>query len=163
MANFSGITKEDGTYVFYDVEAGKYCYKVSKDRYIPVEGEVTVDGKSQVDVTLAKERFKVTITVLDETDKVVSDAEVKGSGFTIKNNGDGTYEFETIHGEYEYTITKERYVTVKKTVEIDRENVSVTVKLERYMFDLTFSVKGEDGKPIEDAEVTLFDDCNKPV
>jgi len=136
----------DGTYEV-EVPNGTYTYIVSKDGYTEVTGTVVIDGDDEnVDVVLIKEPYQILFTVIDTGGsfdklyyddsynlggKLLIDANIACGDLAIENNEDGTYKTSSFNNTYNYTISKENYLTEIGTVTVEDENVEEIVILKK--------------------------------
>lgn len=106
--------------------------------------------------------FNVTFNVVDALSNPINDAVVTFDGVTSEP---GDYFFnEIMPGEYDYTITKEGYVTVTGTATVIDADLSIDIIMEEVIptYTVTFNVVDEVSAPIADAIIT-FDGTTAPA
>ncbi len=157
VITFDGETYPPGHYVFEDLIAGTYDYKVEKEGFYTVEDQVVVVHNVTVEVVMIVETFTVTFDVIDEFGDPITDAVVTFDGVT---NLPGNYVFTYIEvGTYDYKVEKDGYIPVQDQVEVKDD---ITIEVTLYVaHTVTFTVSDEEGVPITDAVVT-FDGVQNP-
>ncbi len=127
VITFGNVTNDPGDYVFEDIPAGTYDYKVEKEGYLTVEDQVAVEEDVTVDVILIQETFTVSFNVADEDNNDITDAVITFGNVT---NDPGDYVFEDIpEGTYNYKVEKEGYLTVEDQVAVE-EDVTMNVTMD---------------------------------
>ncbi len=157
VVTLAGNENPPGDYVFEDIIAGTYDYKVEKAGYVTVEEEVTVEEDVTVDVTMFVETYTVTFDVY-LCGEPVTDAVVTFDGV---ENPPGDYVFEGIEqGMYDYKVVIPGFTPVEGQVYVDDD---ITVLIEGPpCFTVTFDVNDEEGNEITGAVVT-FDGNENPA
>jgi len=143
------LTNKGGGVYSTFVENGKYDWGVSKESYIPVDGDVTINYADEViEVALIQTTKELIFKVInnggsfselhfdnsfDVGGRLINDATVVSGNslidLDITNNNDGTYKTEVFSGTYNYAISKEGFITEKGSVVVQSENVEVSVPL----------------------------------
>jgi len=119
---------------------GTYTWSVSKEGYYPKSGTVIVEGDEAEDIHVLVElqplthEIKFIVTDEDSGDPIIGatiDVVNKESGDTVSltDNGDGTYTAFIINGEYDYDVSKEKYIPADGEFEIDHDDEVVEVQL----------------------------------
>ena len=127
VVTFNGDENDAGDYIFEDIEAGTYDYRVEKDGYITIENQHTITEDAAVNVTLEVETFTITFSIEDVDENEIVDAVVTFNG--VENDA-GDYIFEDIEaGTYNYKVEKEGYTTIDDQTEVIDQNLTVNVTL----------------------------------
>jgi len=152
VVTFNGVENDAGDYIFEDIEAGTYDYRVEKDGYITIENQHTITEDAAVNVTLEVETFTITFSIEDVDENEIAGAVVTFNG---EENDAGDYIFEDIAvGTYDYRVEKDGYITIENQHTIT-EDGAVNVTLEVETFTITFSIEDVDENEIVDAVVTF--------
>jgi len=139
--------------VFEGYAAGDYDWTASKDGYLSQTGTVTVvDQNVEVFVAmeLAPTTFDIFFWVTDGGPMGLSGVDVTIDGVTVTGGFDGLSVFEGYAaGDYDWTASKDGYVTQTGTVTVVDQNVEVFVAMELAptTFDIFFWVT-EEGNPM---------------
>jgi hypothetical protein len=152
IVTFNGVVNPAGNYVFSDITAGTYDYKVELDGYVTVEDQLVVADDIVLTVTMVELTYTVTFNILDDNQDPLTGAVVTFAGIT---NPAGDYIFTGITGgTYSYNVEKAGYVSAQGQVTVD-DHKTVDVVLTEEVFTLTFTIEDEDGLAITDAIITL--------
>lgn len=140
---------------------GDYSYDVQKENFIPIDGAIlSVEEGSeniQVEFVLLKGSLykrKVTFAVKDDLNRPVVNAIVNFNGETLPTANDGTVVFFAFPELYPYTVKKDRYFPVDKSVLVRDDMVENVVLAFIPIFTVTFIVKNS-GNPIQGASVSF--------
>lgn len=114
IITLDGVAAAAGIYVFEDLIAGKYAYKVNKAGYVEKTGEVDiVDQDVTVAIVLEKVKYTVTFDVKDAQGVAITDAVVTFNGVA---NAAGNYVVANVlPGTYAYSVAKTGYFTTSVT------------------------------------------------
>ncbi len=129
IITLNGTEYDPGVYVFEDLAAGHYDYKVNKEGYHEVTGELMLVEDVDLEVTLqeAAETYTVTFNVENEQGDILTDARITFDG---NEHEAGVYVFENIDpGNYDYRVSKEGYDDASGEVVVENEDVVVGVVL----------------------------------
>jgi hypothetical protein len=110
-----------------DLPNGEYDYEVSKTGYITVNGSFEVkDSEVSKTVTLEKEplMYNVTFIITD-----VEDNQIDGATIVFNGNELQGYTITVPVGKYEYSVSKEGYISVENTVTVDNEDIEEKIQL----------------------------------
>lgn len=150
---------------------GDYLYTVSKDKFIPIENEVLSvieEDEQVVYVSLRGDLYerRVIFSVRDENNIAISGATVTFNGKFQNTGPDGTTVFMAYPDLYPYTVVKDKYYVVNKSVLVLDDMVeNVTLELIP-VSDITFIVK-HGTEPVPGVQITLSSqqvfDINTPT
>gem|GEM_PF-5372563 len=159
FGDLTGVTDKEGK-VEFSVAGGKYSYKVTKEGYKSIEGEVDVSGDVTVKVEIEKEAILYTVTfeVVDKyTAKPIEGAKVKLGDYEKLTNSSGHAEFQVGKGTYSYTVSKEGYKEKSGEIEVSADTyVKVELVSYEHIHKVTFKVKDYDTKkPLEGVKITV--------
>jgi len=146
IVTFNYVQNEPGDYVFEVPPEGNYDYKVEKEGYETVEGDVFVDDDMTIEITMEVETFNLTLNSNPE-----EGGDVEGEGeyyynqevtiIAIANDGWGFVNWTCEDGEeisdkaeFEYTMPA--------------EDISLTANFEEAHF-LTLSSEPEEGGTVD--------------
>lgn len=107
--------------------------------------------------------YTLNFEVLDgDTEANINDAVITITSITHPHIGSitnetGDYEFDVTTGEYNYEINAEGYFENTGNVIIEQDGQIETVLMEPAS-EITFSVKDEEGNPLNDLEVYIYDE-----
>lgn len=152
VVTFDNIQNIPGDYLFGEIEAGVYNYKVEREWYNSVEGQVGITQDTIVDITLVALQFTIIFDIEDIDENEIADAVVTFNGI---EHAAGDYIFDGVTaGTYDYMVQKEGYITVDEQYDV-RGDDTVKVKLTTENFTISFNIEDIDGEPILDAVVTF--------
>jgi len=153
IVTFDGKENLPGNYNFMSILPGEYEYKVEKEGYFTVEGDITV-GEENVLVEIVMEvisTYTVTFDIKDEEGNDIENAVVTFDGI---ENPSGDYVFEEVlEGDYEYKVEKDGFYTFEGEVAVDQD-ITVEVVMETLKV-VTFEIIDEGGNEITDAIITF--------
>ncbi len=131
VITFDGIQYDPGHYVFEDIEAGTYDYKVEKEGFFPVEDQVAVEENVTVNVVMSG-AYIVTFEVTDNEGNELTDAVIT---FDAEQYPPGHYVFEEIEaGTYQYIVEKTDYVTIEGEIAVESDvTVEVVMDFDTYV------------------------------
>lgn len=138
---------------------GDYLMSVNKEDFIPIIDQalsIYEQEEQIVYVPLQGELYerKVTFAVRDENNLPISGATVSFNGKFETTAADGTAVFYAFPDLYAYTVEKDRYYKVEKSVLVQDDMIEEVVLQLIPLYTLTFIVKhGTD--PVPDAVVTI--------
>lgn len=164
------ITNSNGE-AFTTLYPGDYLYTVSKEKFISVENEVlsVLDEEEQiVYVSLAGDLYerKIIFSVRDENNVAITGATVTFNGKFQNTGPDGTTIFMAYPDLYSYTVVKDKYHVVNKSVLVQDDMVENVVLELIPVSDLTFIVK-HGSEPVSGVQITLSSqqvfDINSPA
>lgn len=153
-------TTDNSGIASFALPSGSYEYHVTATKYIPADGSVDVsDEEVNISLSLAHEdevphEVTFTIIVLDGGAPVTG-AKVDIAGTTLTTDAEGKASINLVNGTYEYTVTKIGYDSVDGSVTVVNAPVVETVELSDTFYKVTFTVRGEDSKPISGAKVAI--------
>lgn len=104
-------------------------------------------------VTLPKIKRTLEITITDGTNPITSATVTIGST-SETTDSDGVAEFELYDGEYTVTASATGYTTVSDVVDVNENNLDMTIELE-VTDTITITVDDGDDTAIEGAKVTI--------
>ncbi len=153
----------EGEYTF-SVPPGEYDFFVSCPGYHLYRGSFDVtDDDMHVEAVLDMRLYHVLFVVRDAEGSQIDDATVTFLGITVENS---PYSFSDVYpGDYEYTVSKEGFVTVDSTITIeegDNYHVQEIVVLNEALYSVTFQVENEAGQLLTDAIITFDGIQNSP-
>jgi len=126
IITFDDVEYDPGEYVFEDLEAGTYDYKVEKEKHFTVEDEVVVEEDVTLVITLFKAHV-VTFEVEDLNGNEITDAVIT---FDEIEYAPGEYVIEDIKtGTYDYKVEKEGFNTIENSTEV-KSDVFIKVVME---------------------------------
>ncbi|GEM_PF-3779571 len=101
--------------------------------------------------------WKLTFSVMDNTDAAVEDATVEVDGSMLHTNSDGVADtlISSLPDPHEYSVMKDGYKDVSGSVSIPYKDTTVHVTLMKY-YTVTFNVT-DGSDPIEGASITVGD------
>ncbi len=157
-------TNNSGNYIITSLAAGNYTVSASKENYSSASSNVSVDGTLQVDLTLVKNKAKITGKVTDQLGgslvflpAVIAISSLGDTYNTIANTS-GEFEFDEVADNLDYTIFtniyREGYINDTTAVSIPLGTTSVgpvelTVTINNSL------INGNTG--IGDATITFLD------
>lgn len=145
-----------------ELYSGDYLYSVSKEKFIPVENEVVTIGEEEVQIVYVSlkgdlyER-RVIFSVRDENNTPISGATVTFNGKFQNTGPDGTTIFMAYPDLYSYTVTKDKYQVVNKSVLVQDDMVENVILELIPISTLTFVVKNGN-LPVSGVQITLVND-----
>lgn len=149
--------------VTLDLYPGDYLYSVEKDLFISIVNNVLyveeeIEGDEQICyIQMQGELYKrkVTFVVKNEQAKAISGAVVKFNNEVKSTGQDGSIFFMAYPDLYLYTVEKEKYYPVDKSVLVRDDMIeNVTMQLIP-IFDVTFIVKDSSSNPIQGARINF--------
>ena len=142
-------TKEtnNGLAQFNDIPTGTYQVEVTKDGYYSVSESVTLQDQSLTyEINLERKKFGLRVNVTNQAgEKLTATAQLEGANMskTIRVT-EGTIQLsDLVPGEYQLTVSKDGYQTVAKTLTINKEDLSTTLKLAKSKPDQNTEEKEE--------------------
>ena len=157
--NIDGVTvtsNSNGIALFSDYAPGSYFYSASKDGYITETGTVNVIGSTVAEnVFLSLNAFDMFFWCLEQGNPMgLEGVDITIDGETVTSDFDGLALFEGYApGNYDYSASKDGYLTENGTVTIVDSNVEEFVELSQ-LYSVLFIL--DDGvAPIEGAEVNF--------
>ena len=138
---------------------GDFLYSVERDGFISIENEIlsVIEGETQiVYISMEGDLYERTVlfSIKSETGAPLPGAIVTFNRAFKATQADGTVSFKAFPGLYAYTVTKDRYITVNKSVLVQDDMVE-TVEMELIpVSTITFSVKNGT-TPVSGATVTV--------
>lgn len=152
VVTFNNLENNTGDYVFSEVEAGNYAYKIEKEWYFPIEGEVEVANDTTINITLVAQQFTITFIILDAIGNEISDAFVTFNG---QQNNAGDYIFDGIKaGNYEYSVKKAGYFTFEGVHQVAGDSTLI-VNLAVETFTVAFKIMDKHENDISDAVISF--------
>lgn len=149
--------------VTLDLYPGDYLYSVEKDLFISIVNNVLyveeeIEGDEQICyIQMQGELYKrkVTFVVKNEQAKAISGAIVKFNNEVKSTGQDGSTFFMAYPDLYLYTVEKEKYYPIDKSVLVRDDMIeNVTMQLIP-IFDVTFIVKDSSSNPIQGARINF--------
>jgi len=123
-----GVEKAPGEYTFEYITPGTYDYKVEKEGYKTVEGEVEVVDQNVIIEVKMEPTLTVTFSVIDVDGDPIDNATVTLD--SIENEA-GDYVFEHITpGTYDYKVEKKGYKNVEGEIEVVDKDITINVEME---------------------------------
>ena len=139
--------------------SGSYEYHVTATNYISADGKDLSDEEVNIPLSLVHEDevpHEVTFTIIvSDGGAPVAGAKVDIAETTLTTDAEGKASINLVNGTYEYTVTKIGYDSVDGSVTVVNAPVVETVELSDTFYKVTFTVRGEDSKPISGAEVAI--------
>lgn len=138
---------------------GDYLMSVDKDKFIPIVDQlqsVFEQEEQIIYIPLQGELYerKITFAVRDENNLPVAGANITFNGKFATTGSDGTAVFYAYPDLYPYTVEKDKYYKVEKSILVQDDMIEeVTLQLIP-IYTLTFIVKHGDN-PVPDAIVTI--------
>lgn len=138
---------------------GDYLMSVDKDKFIPIVDQlqsVFEQEEQIIYIPLQGELYerKITFAVRDENNLPVAGANITFNGKFATTGSDGTAVFYAYPDLYPYTVEKDKYYKVEKSILVQDDMIEeVTLQLIP-IYTLTFIVKHGDD-PVPDAIVTI--------
>ncbi|QSG02788.1 carboxypeptidase regulatory-like domain-containing protein [Natranaeroarchaeum sulfidigenes] len=158
-------TDADGSYEA-ELPLGEYTVTIDEDEYEAQDHEVTVTEDETVTQDFELELATGTVEgeVLDEDEDVIEAVEVSITQDdeeveSVSTDEDGSYEAELVLGQYTVSVDEDGYEAQDHEVTItEDETVTQEFELELATGSLEGEVIGEDGDPIEDAQISILQD-----
>lgn len=160
IVELNGITEvsnTEGAVEFLDVEAGKYGYKVTKDKMVTIEDTLLVESDDYTDtIEMQLLTYKYTVTITDGNN-YLQGAEVVVNNETKTTNDTGTVIFNLpIASDYTCTINKEGYYAETTNFDIVDADVQEEIQLTLITYTVFVKVTDSDG-PLEGATILFMD------
>lgn len=138
---------------------GDYLMSVEKDKFLPIINQTLsiYEQKEQiVYIPLAGELYerKITFAVRDANNLPVAGATILFNEKFATTGSDGTAVFYAFPGLYAYTVEKDRYYKVEKSVLVQDDMIEEVTLLVIPLYTLTFIVKNGE-TPVPEAIVTI--------
>lgn len=150
------------------LEHGSYALIVFKPGYFEHRETVTVGNASEFDVTLERGTVPVSFTVVDdhfEEPRPVPNATIRIEplGTTLRTLSGGEVETSLpVNTQYEITVTKDRYVSVTKTLRVSESGREVSARISREPV-VTLRSLNEQVVVGETTQVTVTDAYGDPI
>jgi hypothetical protein len=146
-------TNVNGQVVYTSVAAEEnISYVVDASGYSSNSGTITVTENTQKSVQLMTMDNSITFNV-DNGQEPLENVEIIINGRTLYTNESGTAVLDTFNGTYNYTMSKSHYYEASGTVEINDQDVTENVTLDRANI-VEFFVSDANGS-VENARVDL--------
>lgn len=127
VVTFNSIVNDAGNYNFESIKAGTYEYKVEKEGYLTLDGQLSITGDTTIKVTLIAETYTVIFKIADVNDAGIADAQIT---FNNKKNSAGDYTFMGIKaGTYNYKVEKAGFIPIEGQAEVIDQNLTISVIL----------------------------------
>lgn len=146
LINNQTLTTDVNGEAIIQLYPGDYLYSVTKENFIPIENEVIsiIEEEEQiVYISLQGELYerKIIFSVRDENNVPLSGATVTFNGKYQQTGSDGTTTFMAYPGLYPYSVTKDNYYVVDKSILVMDDMVEDVVMELIPVSTLTFNVK----------------------
>ncbi len=134
---------------------GDYSYSVEVDGYQGHESAFSIINENETNIDVSLEPyFNVTFVIQNEDGETVEDAVIT---FNETEAEAGQYEFETIRGTYDYSVSSEAYETTESSLTIVDESITEQVCLMYIRYEITFIVVNQNEEPIHSASINIED------
>ena len=159
VVSVNGNANPAGVYVFEGLFADTYSYSITKEGYIPIQGEFdVVDEDVTIDIAL-QDIYTLTFDIYDETG-TMHNAVITFDG---QEYDAGHYTFsELVPGSYDYSVKMEGYYDMEGQAIIENQDVIVEILMIELGHEVTFIIKDHDGYTIENAVVTFAGQTHDP-
>ena len=141
---------------------GDYLLNAEKERFEDVQNElVTIveggDESQLVYITMTGEVYQrqVTFRVIDENNRAVQGATVTFNGQFQTTGTDGTTSFMVYPGLYNYTVTKDTYYSINRSILVSDDMLETVTLSVIPTYAVTFVVKNSEGQMVTDAVVSI--------
>lgn len=141
---------------------GDYLLNAEKERFEDVQNQlVTIteegDESQLVYITMAGEVYQrqVTFRVIDENNRAVQGATVTFNGQFQTTGTDGTTSFMVYPGLYNYTVTKDTYYSINRSILVSDDMLEIVTLSVIPTYAVTFVVKNSEGQIVTDAVVSI--------
>ena len=129
-----GQTNASGQYRTGTIERGEYTVSVVKRGYYRNTTEVAVDGNVSADVTLERGSVTLSFEVRDthfDPNRPIGDVTLAVESIgSVKTLPSGEAKLQVpVNGRLNLTAVKDRYQTVRRTIDVDQSDREVTVSM----------------------------------
>ena len=156
--NESKTTDQNGEVSFTKAD-GTYSYTAHADCYEEKSGDVVVSNSDEdVLIILSEIIYDIDITVLNESDDPILDAEVTFDQDTKTTDSEGTVSFARTNGSYNYSISADGYDGDSGTILVKDDDFNTTITLSEVIattYNINFTVLDDGNDPISGAEIDL--------
>lgn len=139
---YTQTTGDNGECTIQNVSLGHYTVVTSKEGYIDDEDDITVvKGVNELEITLSEETGNIKITVVDENEDPVANANVKvyltidESYESTTGRAGGCTIRDVPFGEYTLEVTAEGFETTTETLTVNANDMSEELVLQREVDD----------------------------
>jgi len=118
---------------------------------------VNVNSDTTVDSVINRSEYDINVTVLDESQEALSNANVTFQGQEYQTSSDGNLTLVgTSNESYIITVDKDTYVSSTQSITIEDSPTTLSYTLDYERGDIEGNVTDDSGNPIENTSVTLY-------
>jgi len=152
------ITDINGNAEFEGYVPNVYNYSVSAAGFYESTGQVNlIDENIVLTVNLEIITYSVTVTVLNEDQVPIENADVSLDGTSLISGSNGVVVFnEVVPGTYDLNISADGYNTYANEITVNESNLDLNIELIQIpTYNAYFYVKTGDSEPINNAEIEI--------
>lgn len=133
---------------------GNYPYTIRLNEYDDYSGELVVVNEDKTETVRMQEKEYSVVFTVKEKDSLIAlenaSITIDGIEDPIITNSGGIATTNLKSGRYNYTATLEKYITQTGSFSVDRQDVQISIEMEKAEIDVTLRFKGDfEGEVLE--------------